>query len=576
MWFLENLERVNTERKAIADLISEVDWLDNVDWNFYNSQLSLDANIIVDNHPYAIKMVYPSTFPASPPYVRPVDPDASWSTHQYGAGGDLCLEWGPDNWQQTITGAALLRSAYKLLNEERPHNRANGNTVVVPSRHHLNIGQEIRGKVFRFLIHYSTQQYINKIRRKRYCIIGLNLGFSRESWTIYIASLTISKNNVWENPLFPKELEKPTVHHRGVFYRTHISNVVIRSLDTSGLLGKFEQEGLDLKPLEDSDIRYVLISDNEGGLHLYSRANIDEWISYETLYLQNPDIAVRLGPLFEKYQEAKVGIVGLGSAGSKIATSLARSGIRNFCLYDYDLFLPENLCRHTLSWEDVGQHKVDGITHSLLLIDSNIKVLARRLMLTGQEASSSVSSALSQLTKCDIIIDATADSRMFNLLSTVSYQSDTPYIWMEIFEGGIGGFLGRFRPKLEPEPIVMRAALLSYLETQEAPELTSHGDYSAADSEGNIVVATDADVSVIAGYATNMVLDILAQNDSSIFPHSMYLIGLRKGWIFEEPFDTKPLDAVLDKSIPVKEAIREEETTEAVEFIKGLISKIKE
>ena len=161
------------------------------------------------------------------------------------------------------------------------------------------------------------------------------------------------------------------------------------------------------------------------------------------------------------------------------------------------------------------------------------------------------------------------------MLSTVSYQSDTPYIWIEIFEGGIGGFIGRFRPKLEPGPIAMRAALLGFLDTQDAPETTSHGDYSATDNEGNIMVATDADVSIIAGYATNMALDILAQNEPSLFPHSMYLIGLRRGWIFEEPFDTKPLDAIFNESTATKEAMQEEDIIEAVEFIKDLIDKSK-
>jgi hypothetical protein len=448
-----------------------------------------------------------------------------------------------------------------------------GNTTNVPSRHHLDVGQEIRNKSFRFLIHSSTQEYINKITKKEYWLIGLNLGISRESFTVYIASLTISENDIWENPLFPKELKKPTFQYKGVFYRTDISNTFIRSQDTPGLLEKFKQEGLDLKPLEDPDIRYVLASDSEGGLHLYSRANMEEWISYETLYLHNPNMTVRLGPLSEKYREAKIGIIGMGSAGSKIATSLARSGVQNFYLYDHDLFLPENLCRHTLTWEDVGQHKVDGISHSLLLISPNIKVTTRKLMLTGQEASSSVSSALSQLTKCDIIIDATANSKVFNLLSAVSYQSDTPYIWIEIFEGGIGGFIGRFRPKLEPDPIAMRAALLGFLDTQDAPETASRGDYSAADNEGNIMVATDADVSIIAGYATNMALDILAQNAPSLFPHSMYLIGLRRGWIFEEPFDTKPLDVIFNESTPTQGTMRDEDIKEALGFIKDLIDK---
>ena len=67
-------------------------------------------------------------------------PRRHWSGHQYGAGGTLCLEWREDNWQSGVTGADLLRSAYKLLSTER-HPVQPGR---VPSAHRLTEGQELR------------------------------------------------------------------------------------------------------------------------------------------------------------------------------------------------------------------------------------------------------------------------------------------------------------------------------------------------------------------------------------------------------------------------------------------------
>jgi hypothetical protein len=39
-----------------------------------------------------------------------------------------------------------------------------------------------------------------------------------------------------------------------------------------------------------------------------------------------------------------------------------------------------------------------------------------------------------------------------------------------------------------------------------------------------------------------MVIDLLIARLPSSFPHSMYLIGLKQGWVFKEPFYTIPLD----------------------------------
>src|SRR5690606_2784507 len=49
-----------------------------------------------------------------------------------------------------------------------------------------------------------------------------------------------------------------------------------------------------------------------------------------------------------------VAIVGAGSIGSKMAETLARSGVSKFVLADGDVLLPDNLERHALYWSEVG------------------------------------------------------------------------------------------------------------------------------------------------------------------------------------------------------------------------------
>jgi hypothetical protein len=161
---------------------------------------------------------------------------------------------------------------------------------------------------------------------------------------------------------------------------------------------------------------------------------------------------------------------------------------------------------------------------------------------------------------------------VFNLLSGVAFQSNTPYLWAQVFEGGIGGLLCRFRPKVEPHPKNVRAALLSiYAEHQNAVP-KSAGDYGAMDEEGKTIVAGDAEVSVVAAYAAKMSIDILSKRQPSAFPYSAYLIGLSKAWMFTEPFHTIPVDLSKIPTSPPSTRLSEQEETEQAKFIKGLLN----
>lgn len=39
-------------------------------------------------------------------------------------------------------------------------------------------------------------------------------------------------------------------------------------------------------------------------------------------------------------------------------------------------------------------------------------------------------------------------------------------------------------------------------------------------------------------------IDLLVRPDGSIFPFSAYVIGLSSEWLFDQPFDTRPIDLI--------------------------------
>ena len=115
----------------------------------------------------------------------------------------------------------------------------------------------------------------------------------------------------------------------------------------------------------------------------------------------------------------KVAIVGCGSIGSKIAVLLARAGVKDFVLVDDDLLLPENMIRHDLDWREIGTHKVESVARRIELVNPAARCKTRIHRLGGQESTGSFESMLTTLASCDLIVDATAEPRVFNVISAV-------------------------------------------------------------------------------------------------------------------------------------------------------------
>ena len=572
MWYLSNLARCRQEFEAVAALATEATWLMVAVWRIDEGKLCLVADIEAHGHRYPVQMTYPANYPANPPTVRPREANQHWSSHQFGYGGELCLEWGPDNWHDEISGADVLLSAHKLLNTENPKDEG-ASPLIAPSRHSLTLGQELRITIRRFLADDTLMKYTQSLPDNAWGEAQCWVMYSRETMTAFIQKLTLSGGQSWSNPTVPAELEKTIAQLKCCFFKTTLEAADLKSPRSDELINMLEEQGYDVSELRTQSVVYLLLTETDGYLHLFRILPENKCISFSRIMIHDEEENSRLSPGFSNLATKTVGIVGLGSAGSKIALSLVRSGVRNFVLVDHDVFLPENICRHELNWEDIGQHKVDGVTHQLKLIDRDVEVKCHRLKLSGQEATAYVDGVLSQLGSADLIIDATADPDTFNQLSSVAQQQETPMVWLEILAGGIGGLIARFRPSRDPDPKTMRAYFLDHLAQQNAPEIKATADYTATDAEGETLIASNADVAVIAESATRLVLDILTGCEPSGFPYSMYLIGLSHSWIFKAPFHTIPIDFSGVESTITSLVLSDGEMAETRDFLTRLISK---
>ena len=539
-WWLCRSKRLDSEKASLADLEGSVDWLQVDKWQA-NTELAMcvDFRIVLGEAEFAFQMIYPSMFPDAPPMVYTAD-RSSISLHQYGAEGELCLEHRPDNWQPLITGADMVASCQRLLVEERPDV---GEIVHARSAHIASLGRDLRPKNYRLLI---TEADIVALNALTECTSEPLALCERRVDATYISS--IQYVGAKDAPVWTSDLVMPKggIDYTGFAVRVPGTEKqgIIKPDDLRTLLDGVGLQDLGKSLCESDTIIQLLIGDrNDWELFwFYGEAKMRKIIAYTTVHI--PNERRRLPDGFERLSEKRVSIVGCGSLGSKIAASLCRSGIRNFLLVDGDIFFPGNKVRNELDLRATGFHKSHALRDRLLNIAPAADVKALRITLGGQESAASMAGVLEALGNCDLLVDATADSTAFNMIASVSTRKKKPMVWAEVFSGGIGGFVARARPNLDPVPLSARRQITTWCNDHgvERVRTGDSGRYDGQSDDGHPLIADDAEVALIASHATRFASDILARHEASIFPVSAYVVGFSSEWLFEQPFDTYPID----------------------------------
>lgn len=570
-WAIDDPARFLRERTELDRLEAEGGWLSTAWRVSEGGSITVDLDMAIHGRVFAGKMTYPDTFPDSPPYICPRDETERWSGHQYGAGGPLCLQWRADNWHPDVTGADMVHSAHELLSTEQhpelPH--------AVPSAHRLTAGQELCGAGRRFvatseLLATSMALPLPSRTRLKSSIVynwGAIVMFATkvaDAQDVLQDVIDIPKGIATSPPLFSLSGDGWIFRSDAFDQHQSIESVeaLVRLLAEAGFAnddvlvqeaGKYKAKTIVLLGTALPSLRIFLIESGEQ----------PELLEHRIVPLSLADS--RLSEVARQLAAVRVGIVGLGSMGSKIAVSLARSGVRRFLLIDDDYLSPGNMVRHELSWAYVGTHKTRAVRDALSLVAAGVEVDSRITRVAGQESAVTAAAALKELSNCDLLIDATANPEVFLLLAALARRRGIPLCWGEIFAGGYGGMIARARPGRDPNPLAVRDAYHAYLAALPDAPFKDAANYDGTEEQP--LVAYDSDVGFVATALARLVIDTALSRDPSEFPCSVYLLGMRREWIFEAPFDTRPIevqgqgweregDAVSDKArLEVVEAL---------------------
>lgn len=534
MWFQRFDARLVQEKQAVETLMAE-GWIKRVDWQVDDREgiVRADVDFEAGGQLREAQLIYPFVYPFVPLRICPRQADERWSGHQWPS-GELCLEIRADNWHPDFTARDMLISARKLLDTESQVDGA-GKQLQVPSDHRFTEAQYLLSRYLRLII---SEELKAEVRRRPEGVQFLDLYMAaRDSACIFtaVSLLASGDEEPWRDAGVPAQFRETP---------NSVGRIAVVQQGDARYLALIDPH---CPPAEVwAEFSSIPFNGNGIVIGLLGDRVIAKWLGSEKGYdiVEVPmDKQQRTPERNAAAADKRAAIIGCGSMGSKVAASMARSGVTKFMLVDGDVLKAGNLSRNDLDWTAVGAHKVDGVTARLKVINPAVDVQSWIGRLGGQHATSNLESCLRKLAACDLIVETTGSGQGFGIAAAVATQDKVPMVWGRVFGGGFGGYLARCRPGIEAPPLDVRHEIWEWMTdpSQPKPPEDSNLDYGAEADDQAAMVADDADVSVISAHLARMALDMLRPVDASDYPYSVYLIGLRAEWIFQMPFQTFPL-----------------------------------
>jgi molybdopterin/thiamine biosynthesis adenylyltransferase len=167
-----------------------------------------------------------------------------------------------------------------------------------------------------------------------------------------------------------------------------------------------------------------------------STAGTMEVRPYEAARTDKSVLLLRAGPDAATLMEQSVAIFGVGAIGSHVAALLARSGLGELVVFDYERLRPGDIVRHAGLPVSVGAAKVDAV--------ELINMLAAPWTTTQKRSEAAWKpSRLAEIARtANLVIDATGSANLTAQLGEVCRQQARPLLSVALYRRG---FVGRVR-----------------------------------------------------------------------------------------------------------------------------------
>lgn len=269
---------------------------------------------------------------------------------------------------------------------------------------------------------------------------------------------------------------------------------------------------------------------------LYTRPQEDK-----ELILVNPHIINYKSDIFSRIQgvldndiliNKKVAIIGLGTGGSIGAVELAKCGVGNFKLVDFDRLETHNISRHACGINDIGRFKTNALKDLILNKNPLAKVKTYNFdVMTDKNMLKEI------IRNSDLVFVATDSERSKLLINKICLDEKIMAIYGSAYERAIGGDVIRVIPGETPcydcvLGTVVRGlgqpnkGVIDYSNVQDANQVKAEPGLSVDVGFITLIQVKLAILTLLKGHTTTL----------EDIPYNYVLWGNKAEWIFKEPF----------------------------------------
>jgi molybdopterin/thiamine biosynthesis adenylyltransferase len=217
-----------------------------------------------------------------------------------------------------------------------------------------------------------------------------------------------------------------------------------------------------------------------------------------------------LSPLADKM----VVFVGCGSLGSKIASSLAATGLSQFGLVDFDHLEPDNAIRHECGVSFFGVPKIVGLRQRLLELNPNVEqnVTTLNMGIGGSNEAAFESELQQLLARGSLVVDTAGDHQVSRFLNDICGELKVPQVYASVTNGAWGGEIVR----VIPGHTACWMCWFTQYELSRPPTEPAIGPgVFAPGCDQPTFTGTSYDLGVVAGLASSFVVDTLLIDDGA-------------------------------------------------------------
>lgn len=462
-WFDWYPERYQQELDAYER--NDVEILEDVDAKA-QGKLVLSLSLHYREKEFQVRVEYPDLFPYFCPEAF-LD-NATLVRHQSPTNGNLCiLGRGTDQWNVDDCFADIfLEQFHRIVDFDLDRDEAQIRSVEEPQGEPVSDYFNGQG-LSRTCIVYDTAWCMPDDVHRGCLKLKFDLEETGQPPAVgyhgYISSIMDDKGKVlveWEGPKF------------SYASKTIIVPWVRLEKPPSGILD--EIKGL----LSDDDRKFVNFDrPKDGGVSLFGllfREEVkqfeyaDGWAFIENIFLRkkrpetspitttvrtfragNIDLSARM-PGTEELAQKKVAIVGLGALGSAIATELARAGIGELALADFDYVEPATVRRWSIGVPAFGIFKGEALSERIEEEYPWTSVSQLKMKVGGNDRvhdnRTQYDEVVDLIAESDLVIDATTEVGVNHFLSTMCREMGKAYLVGSATPGAWGGYVAQFDP----------------------------------------------------------------------------------------------------------------------------------